>query len=449
MWAKPDSVKHAAGAAVLAVAAISLVISAGCASAPATAPPARLDFPAPNAGPGRPDLSHAEQNHIDQGWQALLKGDATSARTIATQAGANPAAELLSLQAALVAGSGDPISDLERLTTDESQYAAAWLTLSVAAESTDNERVALEASQRGAALWSDKRWLEREQRLHQMYVGDRIDSARELYETEYPEAALEALQPVLELDPDNRDAVLVKAHVLIALDQPDRAEVALSTLPRDPEVVRLSGSIAEARGDLSAAMRIYSSLPDDPDAMLLAVAIAESQDDWLTAMNLYTSLPDERPEKAAGLRRAKLRWRLSVMPKYVQEAVDSQELDRAQLAVLVVTLAPKVETLPGGQVPLLSDVMTMPSQNEILTAARLGLIESDQFLHRFHPERPVTAAEVRVAVDNLAGLLELERPRWCTEEADDQPCASIAEPIFGEAVAAIVIEVVTQEGETQ
>lgn len=282
-----------------------------------------------------------------------------------------------------------------------------------------------------------------------MYVGDRIDSARELYETEYPEAALEALQPVLELDPDNRDAVLVKAHVLIALDQPDRAEVALSTLPRDPEVVRLSGSIAEARGDLSAAMRIYSSLPDDPDAMLLAVAIAESQDDWLTAMNLYTSLPEERPEKGPGLRRAKLRWRLSVMPKYVQEAVDSQELDRAQLAVLVVTLAPKVETLPGGQVPLLSDVMTMPSQNEILTAARLGLIRSDQFLHRFHPERPVTAAEVRTAIDNLAGLLELERPRWCSEEADDQPCAAIAEPIYGEAVAAIVIEVVTQEGETQ
>jgi tetratricopeptide (TPR) repeat protein len=449
MISMPDSVKHAAGAAVLAVAAISLVISTGCASAPAAAPPARLDFPAPNSGPGRPDLSHAEQNHIDQGWKALLKGDSTSARTNATQAGANPAAELLSLQAALVAGSGDPISDLERLTTDESQYAAAWLTLSVAAESADNERVALEASQRGAALWSDKRWLEREQRLHQMYVGDRIDSARELYETEYPEAALEALQPVLELDPDNRDAVLVKAHVLIALDQPDRAEVALSTLPRDPEVVRLSGSIAEARGDLSAAMRIYSSLPDDPDAMLLAVAIAESQDDWLTAMNLYTSLPEERPEKGPGLRRAKLRWRLSVMPEYVQEAVDSQELDRAQLAVLVVTLAPKVETLPGGQVPLLSDVMTMPSQNEILTAARLGLIRSDQFLHRFHPERPVTAAEVRTAIDNLAGLLELERPRWCTEEADDQPCAAIAEPIYGEAVAAIVIEVVTQEGETQ
>ena len=449
MISMADCIKHATGAAILAAAVISLVISAGCASAPATAPPVRLDFPAPDTGPGRPDLSRADQEHIDKGWKALLKGDATSARALASQGGANPAAELLSLQAALVAGSGNPVSGLERITTEESEYAAAWLTLSVAAENADDEKVALEAASRGAELWSDKRWLEREQRLRQRYLGDRIDSARELYETEYPEAALDALQPALELDPDNRDAALVKARALIALDQPDRAEAALSGLPRDPEIVRLSGNIAEARGDLGAALRIYSSLPDDPDAMLLAVAIAESQDDWLTAMNLYTSLPDERPEKGPGLRRAKLRWRLSVMPEYVQEAVDSQELERAQLAVVVVSLAPKVETLPGGQVPLLSDVMTLPSQNEILTATRLGLIESDQFLNRFHPERLVTAVEVRSTVDNLARLLELERPRWCTDEADNQPCTAIAEPISGKAVAAIVIEVVTQEGETE
>jgi tetratricopeptide (TPR) repeat protein len=444
-----EPVRHVTGAAIFAAAAISLVISAGCASAPATTPPTRLDFPAPDTGPGRPDLSNADRDHIDKGWKALLNGDPASARAIASQAGANPAAELLTLQAAVAARSGDPVSGLERLTTAESEYAAAWLTLSVAAENTGVEGVALEAAARGVALWPDRRWLERERRLHQRFVGDRIDSARELYETEYPEAALEALQPALELDPENRDAVLVKARALIALDQPDRAEVALSILPRDPEVVRLSGSIAEARGDLSAAMRIYSSLPDDPDAMLLAIAIAESQDDWLTAMNLYTSLPDERPEKGLGLRRAKHRWRLSVMPEYVQEALDSLELERAQLAVVLVTLAPKVETSAGGQVPLLSDVMTLPSQNEILTATRLGLIDSDQFLHRFHPERAVTAGEVRSAVDNLARLLEVARPRWCADEPDDQRCAVITEPISGEAVATIVIEMVTQEGEAE
>lgn len=444
-----DFLQHATGAATLAVAAISLALSAGCASAPATAPPVKLDFPAPDSGPGRPDLSRADQEHINTGWKALLKGDAASARAIASQAGASSASELLKLQADLVGAAGDPVADLEKLAAAQPDYAAAWLTLSVAAENVEDEALALESATRGAALWSDKRWLQRTQRLHQRYVGDRIDTARDLYETENPEAALAALQPALDLDPENRDGVLVKARALIAMDQLDRAEVALSGLPRDPEVVRLSGNIAEARGDLSAAMRIYSSLPDDPDAMLLAIAIAENQDDWLAAMNLYTSLPDERPEKVPGLRRAKLRWRLSVMPEYVQEAVASLHLERAQLAVLVVTLAPKVETLPGGQVPLLSDVMTLPSQNEILTATRLGLIESDQFLDRFHPERPATIVEVRSAIDNLARLLDLEKPRWCVDEADPQPCAAIAEPVSGEAVAAIIIEVVAQEGETE
>jgi tetratricopeptide (TPR) repeat protein len=444
-----DHFRHALGAAVLVATVIGVVITAGCASAPATAPPVRLDFPAPDSGPGRPELTRAEKTHIDEGWDALLSGDPATARANAVQAGANPAAELLSLQAATVARDDDAIAGLERLTKDHAGYAAAWLTLSVASEHSDDEEGALEAASRGAELWPDKRWLERKRRLYQTYVGNRIDSARELYEKEYPEAALEALEPALALDPDNRGAVLLKARAFIALDQPDRAEAVLSGLPRDPEVVRLSGNIAEARGDLSAAMRIYSSLPDDPDSVLLAVAIAEAEGEWGTAMNLYASLPDERPEKAPGLRRAKLRWRVSVMPEYVQEAVSAPELDRSQLAVVVVTLAPRVETMPGGQVPLLSDVMTLSSQDEILTAARLGLIESDQFLHRFHPHRPATAAEVRHAVDSLAQLFEVQSPRWCTDEGDDQPCAAVVEPVSGEAVATIVIEVVAQEGEDQ
>jgi hypothetical protein len=212
-------------------------------------------------------------------------------------------------------------------------------------------------------------------------------------------------------------------------------------------VVRLAGILAEARGDLSAALRIYSSLPEDPETVLMAVNIAETLGDWDTAMNLYQSLPDDRPEKGPGLRRAKLRWRMSVMPDYVQEAFDSSGLTRAQLAVVVVSLVPRVETWPGGQVPLLSDVMNSPAQHEILTAARLGLITSDEFLHRFHPERPVTAAEVRHAVDGLAQLLELDSPIWCTGDGDESPCTAIVEPVTGKAAASIVIEVVAREGD--
>lgn len=452
MISMPDPVRHSFARIshlLFAVAVVSLIITAGCASAPATAPSARLDFPAPDTGPGRPDLDRSEQQHIAEGWRALLAGDPAAARSSVARIGPNPAAELLTLQAAVIAGREDSVQGLERLTAAQSEYAAAWLTLSVAAEKAGAEGVALSAASRGAELWPSKRWVARNRDLHQRWVGERIESAGELYDSDEPEAALEALAPALALDPENRDAVLLETRVLIALGEPDRAEAALAVLPRDPEVVRLAGNIAEARGDLGAAMRIYTSLPEDPEAILRAASIAETQGDWLSAMNLYTSLPDDRPEKGPGLRRAKLRWRVSVMPAYVQEAISSPELDRAQLAVVVVSLAPRVETLPGGQVPLLSDVMTLPSQDEILTATRLGLIDIDQFLHRFHPHRPATVGEARSAVDNLARLLDLERPHWCTDDINDQACTRIVEPVSGESVAGIVIELVTQKGEDE
>jgi hypothetical protein len=91
--------------------------------------------------------------------------------------------------------------------------------------------------------------------------------------------------------------------------------------------------------------------------------------------------------------------------------------------------------------------MTLPSRDEILTAARLGLIESDQFLRRFYPQRPVTAGEVTHAIDNLGLLLGVAGPRWCTADQEDEPCAEIVEPVSGEHVAGIVIEMAVQKGE--
>ena len=133
------------------------------------------------------------------------------------------------------------------------------------------------------------------------------------------------------------------------------------------------------------------------------------------------------------------------MPDYVHEALGSTNLDRAGLAVILVSLAPQLETLPGGAVPLLSDIMDLPSQREILTAVRLGLIDSDQLDHRFNPDRPVAAGEVQSAIDRMSGLLTLDRPHWCTN-GDDSPCTSLDPPISGQRVAGIVITLVAREG---
>ncbi len=427
-------------------AAIGITASmSGCATAPPATPPARLDFPSPDTGPGRPTIDRRAQRNVDAGWNELLRGDAAAARKSAAKAGTGPAAELLGLQTTIVVSDGDPIPGLHRLTDAQPDYAAAWITLSVAAEKADNEALALAAAERGAGLVSAKRWRDRAEQLHPGWGDASVASARLLYEAEQSAGALETLDPALALEPENRPAVLLQARILIALDEPDRAEAALASLPRDNEVVRLSGNIAEARGDLNAAMRIYASLLDDPEATLLAIGIAEAQGEWSIAMNLWSALPEDRPEKAPGLSRAKLRWRLSVMPDYVHEAVRSTDLDRAGLAVILVSLAPKLETLPGGQVPLLSDIMDLPSQSEILTAVRLRLIDSDQLDHRFDADRPVTTGEAHAAINRLSELLALDRPHWCTN-GDDSPCTSLDPPISGERVAGIVIDLVAPEG---
>jgi hypothetical protein len=421
---------------------VTIVVIGGCATAPTAPPPKQLDFPSPVAGPGVPSLDKGQRRQLEKGWDALTRGETAAARATAT--GTGFAGQLLAHQASVVAGDQDPVPGLRTLTENTPQYASAWLTLSVAAEEADNERLALEAAQRGAALWSVERWEDRVRQLRGRWIDGRVESARRVFEASGPEAALDTLKPALGLEPDNREAVLLEAQILIALDDPDRAEAVLAVLARDSEVVRLSGAIAEARGDLAAAMRIYASVPDDPQATLSAAAIAESTDDWLTAMNLYSSLPDDQPEKGPGLREAKLRWRVSVMPEYVREALSSPELDRADLAVVLVSLAPEVETLEGGQVPLLSDIMRLPSQNEILAAVRLGLLGSDRLEHRFRPHQPVSAELTRAAIDRLAGLLDLAGPRWCTAE-DEEACTTLEAPISGDKVGGIVIDLVARD----
>jgi hypothetical protein len=182
-------------------------------------------------------------------------------------------------------------------------------------------------------------------------------------------------------------------------------------------------------------------MPDDSEAVLMAVEMAEDDEDWQTAMDLYSLLPDDHPEKASGLRAAQLRWRVSVMPSYVRNALSTNELTRSDLAVLMVTLAPRVETLPRGQVPLLSDIVDMPSQREIITAASLGLITVDRLDHRFYPERAASEWEIRSAISNLSRLLDAPEPTWCSDENPEE-CVAFVEPVPGERVADLIIHMV-------
>jgi hypothetical protein len=247
-------------------------------------------------------------------------------------------------------------------------------------------------------------------------VEARLSEARDELAAADPSAALETVARALALEPDDPDALLVKAHALVEDDRPDQAEEILAGLGGLPGAAMLGGRIAEDRGD------------------------------WLTAMERYRAAPEGTPGRAEALERAQLRWRLSVLPDYVQEALASQDLSRSQLAALMVSLVPATKAIGGGRVPLLSDVVDLPSQQDIVTAVRLELIPVDPLEHSFHPTAEVAPDEVRAALDRLAQLLGVPAIRWCeSPSVISLSCKEIESPIQGSQVADLVLGLVHGE----
>jgi len=377
-----------------------------------------LQFPSPLVGPGAPEVKRSEARKIRRGWDLLADGDTQAAAKKARKSGRSAAAALFRLQITLVRGSTDVRAELEATTQDHPDYAAAWLTRSVAAELAGDEAEALRAARRGAELWPHSMWRERVVTLHDRLVEQRVEDADELLGQGDPAAALAAVRVALELEPEHRKGRLVAARALLQ------------------------------QGEIEDAEAILVSLGGDSDALFMSGRIAERRQDWQNAMDLFAAVPQDSPGRDAALRRVKLRWRLTQLPAHVQEALASPRLTRAQLAVLLVDLMPRLETFSGGTVPVLSDIVDLPSHREVLTAVRLDLLEVDPLEHSFHPHRAARPREVVQAVEGLCHLLGLETPMWCQPgTVVSSSCTALAEPLTGEIMADLVLNL--EQGESQ
>jgi hypothetical protein len=101
---------------------------------------------------------------------------------------------------------------------------------------------------------------------------------------------------------------------------------------------------------------------------------------------------------------------------------------------------PEAHAIGGGQVPLLSDIVDLDAQREILTAVRIGLMHADRLEHRFYPRRTVEPGDARAAIDKLCSLLDRQPPPWCAQGApENSDCVALASPVSGRAVAAAVL----------
>lgn len=374
-------------------------------------------MPSPVSGPGVPFLDEDGTRAAVETWRRLVGGDPGAARALVATVPGDPG-QLLRIQLEIVTeGASEALAaDLAELTSRAPDYAAAWIVRSLVAERLDQETTALTAAEVAARLWDVPPWSKRPQELREQWLDDRLRQAHALRDEADLEAALAAVRSARELAPEAAGPALLMAQILVELERVAEAEEILVGLGPLPEALRLGAEIAERRGD------------------------------WLTAMDLWESLPADDPLREESLRRVKLQWRLSVQPPYVHHALASETLSRAEAAVVMVTLAPALEAVEGGSPPVLTDVVDLPMQREILTAVRLDLLEPDPLEPRFHPHQDLTTREARAAVEGLVHVLGWQEPVWCGDDVLPSGCIQLDPPISGPAFAAAILGLAKEDG---
>jgi len=388
------------------VAGISAVL---CASLCAALSP--TDFPSPLRGPGVEAMKRSQHKKIDRAWRDFLAGDHAKSRKRTRRAGDLNAARLLELQLLLQEGKLDDVDELRSICGRQPDYAAAWFTLSIAAEDAGLEVEAIGAARIGGELWPEPPWGDRAQDLSHRWIDDRIATAVQLVDDGKPDEAMKLIDAARALDPGRQDAVLIEAEILVANGQVPEAET------------------------------ILSEISDFPDAAFLQGKLAEDRHDWQTAMERYSSLPAGYPGRGAALSRTKFQWRLTLLADYARSSMTARELTRGDLAVALVSVQPELETIPGDTVPVMSDIVDHPGQREIITVVRLGIMRADRREHRFFPEKPVDLSTVREAIERTRALLGLTAPVWCSEtNVVGSGCISISRPPSGEAVVQAVLD---------
>jgi len=375
------------------------------------------DFPSPMSGPGVETIKKSQQKKIQRGWEEVIAGDLVDGRKRVARLGRLAPARLLEYQIRLTEGRDDITDELAAFCEEKPDYAAAWVTLSIAAERAGSELVALQAARRAGELWTTSPWGDRAADLERRWIRDRIEEAERLFDSGDFDAALTELDAVDALDSLNRESVLLAAKIAFADDQIDRA------------------------------VELLSELPDDPDARFLEGQIAESRQNWQSAMDSYSSLPEDYPERGSALQRAQIRWRLTLLPKYARQSMESDQITRGDLAVVLVSIRPRLETLQGGPVPVMSDIVDYPGQREIITVVRLGIMNADRRGHRFYPDGEAALETIRGAIQRTKSLLGLPAPVWCGEsDVVGSACISIPSPTSGGSIVEAVFDVVSGAG---
>jgi Flp pilus assembly protein TadD len=169
-------------------------------------------------------------------------------------------------------------------------------------------------------------------------------------------------------------------------------ELLRSWAPSEAVTFEAARKLAVARGDqaaeLTAVKDLISRRPGDRQLLErrseLELEVGDPSAGLKIAQNLAAEHPKD-PALAQKLESAKFRWRLSQLPRDVQEVAAKADLSRADFALLLYWLVPDVRNSRPTAGRIATDVLDNPHQEEIVRVVNLGLMDVDPTLHRFSP----------------------------------------------------------------
>jgi hypothetical protein len=187
-------------------------------------------------------------------------------------------------------------------------------------------------------------------------------------------------------------------------------ELLRSWAPSETLTYEAARKVAVARGDsvaeLAAVKDLVSRYPGDRPLLerraQLELEVGDPGAGLKIVQDLAARHPDD-PGLKEKLESAKFRWRLSQLPRDVQEVAAKADLSRGDFSVLLYWLVPEVRNSRPNAGRIATDVLDNPHQEEIVRVLNLGLMDVDPTLHRFSPGSPIRRGlALRVVLRMLA-----------------------------------------------
>ncbi len=223
-----------------------------------------------------------------------------------------------------------------------------------------------------------------------------------------------ALKRAGELHPRAMEIVSHRLDESLKAQKVDEAQKQLSLLqswgPSETITLEAARKVALARGDRAAelaAVKEIAARSSGDRALLerraeLELEVGDPSAGLKIVQDLAARDPKD-PEMARKLESAKFRWRLSQLPRDIQDIAAKPELNKGDLAVLLYWLVPQVRNSLPTNGRIATDVLENPHREEIVRVVNLGLMDVDATQHRFYPGSPLRRGPaLRVVVRTLA-----------------------------------------------